>query len=156
MAYICTAKRQQQMFSKSCEYGIKAIIYIATQSLEDVRVKIGDVAENTGTPEAFTAKILGSLTKHNIVSSIKGPRGGFEIDKSRMKNIMVSEIVAVLDGDAIYNGCALGLSNCSDVDPCPLHDSIVEVRNKLRKNLESTTVYDLATKLKSGKSILIR
>ena len=54
------------MFSKSCEYGIKAIIYIATQSLEDVRVKIGDVAENTGTPEAFTAKILGSLTKHNI------------------------------------------------------------------------------------------
>lgn len=144
------------MFSKSCEYGIKAIIYIATQSLEDQRVKIGDVAVNTGTPEAFTAKILGLLSKHNIVSSVKGPHGGFEIDKNRMKQIRVSEIVAAIDGDGIYSGCALGLSECNDHDPCPLHESIVDVRNNLRRSLETATVYDLATKLKSGKSILVR
>ena len=57
------------MFSKACEHGIKAIIYIATQSIEGRRVKIGDVAEHSGSPEAFTAKVLGALTKHKIVNS---------------------------------------------------------------------------------------
>ena len=51
------------MFSKACEYGIKAIIYIATQSLEGKRVKIVDVVENSGSPAAFTGKVLGSLRR---------------------------------------------------------------------------------------------
>src|SRR5690554_4496736 len=78
------------MFSKSCEYGIKAILYIATQSIEGYRVKIGDIAENSGSPEAFTAKIMGTLARHNIVNSLKGPYGGFEIDIHRMKQIKLN------------------------------------------------------------------
>jgi len=144
------------MFSKSCEYGIKAITYIATQSLDGNRVKIGDVAENSGSPEAFTAKILGTLTKRSIVRSLKGPNGGFEMDTERMKRIKISEIVYAIDGDAIYNGCALGLSECNPVEPCPMHDRFVKVRDDLKKMLETTTIYDLATKLKSGKSTLVR
>ncbi|MDP2089650.1 MAG: Rrf2 family transcriptional regulator [Flavobacteriaceae bacterium] len=144
------------MFSKACEYGIKAIIYIATQSLKDERVKIGDIVENVGSPEAFTAKILSALTKHDIVKSYTGPYGGFEIDTAIMKRIKVSEIVFAIDGDSIYNGCGLGLSECSNIQPCPMHDKFVKVRGELKIMLETTTIYDLAIGLKSGKTILIR
>lgn len=144
------------MFSKACQHGIKAVIYIATQSLEGNRVKIGDVSENTGTPEAFTAKILGTLNKHDIVRSVKGPYGGFEIDVNRMKQLNVSDIVYAIDGDSIYNGCALGLSECNPLEPCLMHENFVKVRNNLKTMLHTTTIYDLATKLKSGISILIR
>lgn len=144
------------MFSKSCTHGIKAILYIATQSMEGNRVKIGDVAENTGSPEAFTAKILGALAKHNIVTSVKGPYGGFEIDINRIKEIKISEIVFAIDGDSVYNGCALGLDECNELEPCPMHDKFVLVRNELKKMLKTTTVFELATQLKSGKSILLR
>lgn len=144
------------MFSKSCEYGIKAIIYIATQSLENERVKIGDIAKNTDTPEAFTAKILGTLTKHNIVSSLKGPYGGFEIDKNRMQHIKLSEIVSAIDGESIYNGCALGLSECDEAHPCPMHHKFSKIRSELKKMLETTSVFDLATQLQSGAAILKR
>lgn len=144
------------MFSKACEYGLKAVIYIATQSLEDQRVKITDVAENTGTPVAFTAKILGMLTKHKIVKSMTGPKGGFEIDKDKLHNTYISEIVYIIDGDNIYNGCALGLSECNAEKPCPMHYKFADVRNKLKEMLETTTIYDLATKLQSGESMLIR
>lgn len=144
------------MFSKSCEYGIRAITYIAMQSLDGYRVKIGDVAENAASPEAFTAKILGVLTKQHIVRSLKGPNGGFEMDINKMKHTKISEIVYAIDGDAIYNGCALGLNECNPAEPCPMHDRFVKVRDDLKKMLETTTVYDLATKLKSGKSTLIR
>lgn len=144
------------MFSKSCTHGIKAILYIATQSMEGNRVKIGDVAENTGSPVAFTAKILGALAKHNIVTSVKGPYGGFEIDINRIKEIKISEIVFAIDGDSVYNGCALGLDECNALEPCPMHDKFVLVRNELKKMLKTTTVFELATQLKSGKSILLR
>lgn len=144
------------MFSKACEYGIKSIIYIATQSMQDERVKIGDISESVGSPEAFTAKILGALVKWNIVRSQTGPSGGFYIDKHRMKEISVSEIVAAIDGDSIYNGCGLGLSECSNTQPCPMHHKFVKVRAQLKAMLETTTVYDLAMGLKSGKTILIR
>ena len=144
------------MFSKACEYGIKAIIYIATQSLEGKRVKIVDVVENSGSPAAFTGKVLGSLTKHNIVHSLTGPHGGFYIDPGRMKRVRASDIVFAIDGDTVYNGCALGLTECSNTQPCPMHDKFVKVRNELKKMLETTTVHDLAIGLKSGKTILVR
>lgn len=144
------------MFSKACEYGIRAIIYIATESLDNRRVKIGDVADNTGSPEAFTAKVLGLLTRHRIVNSLKGPYGGFEISISRMKEIRLSDIVFAIDGDSIYRGCALGLSECNAAEPCPMHEKFVKVRSELRKMLETTTIHDLATKLQAGESILIR
>ncbi len=144
------------MFSKACEYGIKAIIYIATQSLEGKRVKIDDVVENSDSPAAFTRKILGTLTKHNIVNSLTGPYGGFYIDPVKMKRIKASDIVFTLDGDSVYNGCGLGLAECNSKEPCPMHEKFVKVRNELKKMLETTTVYDLAVGLKSGKTILMR
>lgn len=144
------------MFSKACEHGIKAMIYIATQSLEGKRVKISDVAENSGSPEAFTGKVLGALTKHHIVHSQTGPYGGFYIEPEKMKQIRMSDIVFAIDGDSIYNGCGLGLKECSNDMPCPMHDKFLKVRGEIRKMLETTTIYDLAVGLKSGKTILIR
>ncbi|MBS1681760.1 MAG: Rrf2 family transcriptional regulator [Bacteroidetes bacterium] len=143
------------MFSKSCEYGIRAILYILTQSMENTRVKIGDIAENVGTPLAFTGKILGALTKYNIVNSYTGPNGGFDIDRKRMKEIKVSDIVYAIDGDGVYSGCALGLNECSSAQPCPLHNRFVKVRSELKNLLETTSVYDLALGLKTGKSKLL-
>lgn len=143
------------MFSKACEHGIKAIIYIATQSLEGNRVKIGDVAQHTGSPEAYTAKILGALTKYNIVHSLKGPYGGFEMVSSRMDQIKISEIVYAIDGDGFFTGCTLGLHECSDTEPCPMHHRFLKVRKEIKRILESTSVYDLATQLKAGKTRLM-
>jgi Rrf2 family transcriptional regulator, iron-sulfur cluster assembly transcription factor len=144
------------MFSKACEHGIKAIIYIATQSIEGRRVKIGDIVEHSGSPEAFTAKVLGALTKHNIVNSHTGPYGGFDIDIKRMKEIKMSEIVEAIDGDSIFNGCGLGLSECNDIKPCPMHEKFIKVRSEIKKMLVSTSIYDLALGLKSGKTVLMR
>lgn len=143
------------MFSKACEHGIKAIIYIATQSLQGKRVKVSDVVRNSGSPEAFTAKVLGALTKHNIVNSLTGPYGGFDISLNRMKQIKVIDIVYAIDGDAVYKGCVLGLSECGSEQPCPMHDKFVKVKAVLIKALETTSIYDLAKGHQSGKTILI-
>ncbi|MCB0401159.1 MAG: Rrf2 family transcriptional regulator [Flavobacteriales bacterium] len=138
------------MFSKTCEYGIKAAIYIAGSSKEGKRVRLKDIASNIDSPEAFTAKILQLLAKNNIIDSIKGPTGGFEINEEKMKSIMLNEIVLAIDGDKIYNGCGLGLHKCNAKKPCPLHDKFQLIRDDLKKMLITTSLYSLSEGLTEG------
>lgn len=144
------------MFSKACEHGIKAMLYIAVQSQQAKRVKMGEISEKIGTPEAYTAKILGELVKHQVVESLKGPYGGFYLDPAKQKNIKISEIVKAIDGDNIYRGCGLGLTECNAASPCPMHDKFVVVRGQLKSMLENTSIKELAEGLESGKTILLR
>ena len=144
------------MFSKACEHGIKAVTYIATQSMEGNRVKIGAVSKHTGTPEAFTAKVLGLLAKCKILYSIKGPFGGFEMDSLQIRNTTLAEIVRSVDGDKVFTGCALGLKECNSMKPCPMHYNFVKIRTDLKIMLENTTVHDLAKGLITGESMLVR
>lgn len=142
------------MFSKACEYGIKSIIYISMKSLEGQRVKIGEVAAHINSPEAFTAKILGLLVRHQIVESHTGPSGGFQINTTTMTQTPLSTIVNIIDGDQLYHGCGLGLTQCNELAPCPLHERFAAIRLQLKNMLESTTLLDLAIGLKEGKSVL--
>ena len=144
------------MFSNACKYGIKAVAYIGTRSMQGERVKVGDIAEHIASPEAFTAKILGALVRNNIIESLKGPYGGFQITVADMKRTRLDQIVYAIDGDDIYRGCALGLSECSDLEPCPMHDKFVKIREQLKTMLETTSIYELAVDLKAGKTTLIR
>ncbi|WKN33887.1 Rrf2 family transcriptional regulator [Porifericola rhodea] len=144
------------MFSKTCEYGIRAIIYIASQTAKGDRVSQKEVAYEIESPMAFTAKILQQLAKKDLVRSVMGPNGGFEIEESRLREIKIGEVVDAIDGDSIYRGCGLGLKDCNAAQPCPLHDKFVKIRNDLRKMLESTSLYDLAMGLENGLSFLKR
>lgn len=142
------------MFSKSCEYGIRAAIYIATQSLQDKRVSLVEIAEEIDSPKPFTAKILQQLAKAQIITSIKGKTGGYEIDKAKMKDITLSQIVACIDGEDIYNMCGLGLRHCSASHPCPLHNQFKIVRDNLKQTLQTTNLASLAVSIEGGLSYL--
>ena len=75
------------MFSKSCEYAIRATIFIATQSQSNANIGIKEIAKEIDSPIAFTAKILQVLVKNNILKSTKGVGGGFMILKNDLKNL---------------------------------------------------------------------
>jgi len=140
------------MFSKACEYGIKASIFIAQSSMKNQRVSLKEIAKKIDSPVAFTAKILQALARNGIVTSIKGAGGGFEIFNPQ--EIKLSVIVNAIDSDAIYNGCGLGLKQCDNKNPCPLHDKFKIIRENLKIMLENTNLKELALKLEDGISIL--
>lgn len=142
------------MFSKTCEYGIRATIFIASQSSQNNRVGLKDIAKKIDSPEAFTAKILQILSKNNIIHSIKGVGGGFDIPKETMNQITLAQVVTALEGDRVFTGCGLGLSHCSEEHPCPVHDKFKAIRNELAHMLETTNLEELALGIKSGDTFL--
>jgi len=144
------------MFSKACEYGIKATIFIAIKSEQDTRVSLNDIAREIDSPVSFTAKILQTLVKSGIIDSVKGPSGGFEIKKSKAGKIKLSKVVLAIDGDSIYKSCGLGFQNCNDKIPCPLHYKFIKIREDLKKMLEETSLLDLSNDINSGLTFLKR
>lgn len=144
------------MFSKACEYGIKACIYIAMQSTDGKRVSLNDIAKYTGSPIAFTAKILHQLSKGQILESLRGPKGGFIISTEKIDQITLADIVKSIDGDSIYIGCGLGLDQCDAKQPCPIHDKFVHIRTDLKNMLETTYLTELSSDFKIGTTFLTR
>ncbi|GAA4281922.1 RrF2 family transcriptional regulator [Gaetbulibacter aestuarii] len=140
------------MFSKACEYGIKASIFIAVNSSQNRRVNPKEIAKEINSPQAFTAKILQDLVRHNIIKSVKGAHGGFEIEKEKIASVKLSQIVNAIDGDAIFNGCGLGMETCNAKRPCPMHDKFKVVRDELKHMLEHTTLEELAFSVQTGET----
>ena len=144
------------MFSKACEYGIKASTYIALKSLEEKRVSLKEISSEINSPMAFTAKILHQLAKNDILVSAKGPSGGFQIEKEKIESIKLADIVYAIDGDSVYKGCALGFNECNANKPCPLHDKFVVIRDELKKMLQNTSLFELTEGLEVGLTFLKR
>ncbi len=143
------------MLSKACEYGIRAVIYIVSQSKKDIRVGIKEISKKAGAPEPFIAKILQQLAKAGVIASAKGPTGGFYIDTSKPK-IMLIDIVYAIDGDALFTTCGLGLKNCSDSRPCPIHHNFKPIRDNMLALFQTTSLNSLSKDLEMGKVFLKR
>ena len=143
------------MLSKTCEYAIRASIFIATQSSQNKRVTIKEIAKNIDSPQSFTAKILQILAKKEIVHSIKGIGGGFEIPKDDIKKINLAQIVIAIDGEALFTSCGLGIDHCSEERPCPLYKKFKGIRKELVFMLENTNLEEMAMDIRSGDSFLM-
>ncbi len=144
------------MFSKACEYGIKASVYIIDSSLKNQKVSMKEVAKAIDSPEAYTSKILQQLTRSNIIKSEKGPTGGFSIDKDKIEQLDLSMIVSAIDGDSIYNECGLGFHQCNESKPCVIHHQYKSIRGDLKTMLEDTLLVDLSEDIEKGLSFLKR
>ncbi len=130
------------MFTKSCEYGIRALIVIAEETKGGGRIGIKEIVKRSKTPESFTAKILQLLAKRKIIDSQKGPSGGFYVTKD-LDSIKLYDIVDAIDGNAIFTGCGLGMAECDASRPCPLHHEFDEVRGRLIQMCRTNSLQDL-------------
>ncbi len=142
------------IFSKACEYGIRATIYIAQQSLSHTRVSLKDIAEEIDSPEAFTAKILQTLSRNEIIHSVKGASGGFEIKIKHMKKIKLMDIVVAIDGSVNEKICVLGLKKCSEKHPCPVHHKYKFIKKDLLEMLNDTSLAEMSGSFDDGLSCL--
>lgn len=127
------------MFSKTCEYAIRALIFIAQKSKDGSRIGIKDIAAGIDSPEYFIAKILQDLSRKGFVQSAKGPNGGFYMDAENL-DLSIADIVRDIDGDKLFAGCGLGLKLCSEERPCPIHNDFKKIRNDIKEMLEQSKI----------------
>jgi Rrf2 family protein len=143
------------MFSKACQYGIRSVIYICTESSKGNKVGAKEIAQKTGVPEPFIAKILQDLARKKIIGSTKGPAGGFFVDNTH-QTLTLKQLVEAIDGDSLFSGCSLGLENCSEENPCPLHNEIKKIRGNIVRMLTQKSIREFAMEVENGDTVLSR
>ena len=143
------------MVSKTCEYAIRAMLFVAQKSTSGAKVGVKQIAAAIDSPEPFIAKILQDLVKKGLVLSAKGPTGGFFLDEAGLQQSL-ADIVHAIDGDKLFTGCGLGLKTCSAKKPCPIHEQFAVVRKQIKEMLQSSTLGDYNNVLDHGERYLKR
>ena len=140
------------LFSKSFGYAVRGVLYIALMQDEKHYVQVEEIAEKLSVPRHFVGKILKRLVKEGIITSSKGPSGGFSINDSTLGSPL-GRFVDVLDGMSDLKNCVLRMDTCNAENPCPLHYQLEETRIHLQSILMETTIRDL---LRTDKSDFIK
>ena len=142
------------LYSTACGYAIRALTHLAGRPTEGFQ-QLRDIARAEVIPVAFLGKILQDLVRGGLLSSSKGPRGGYALAR-RPAAITLLAVKEVVDGTADLEGCASGLGRCSDDMPCPQHERFKPLRVAMRRYLATTTVADMAQALAEKRALLAR
>ncbi len=132
------------IFSKKCEYGLQAVLYL-TANEDRAVISAEEIAKQLSIPKEFVSKILQSLTESGIILSRKGKNGGFSLAKSPSQ-IKLIDIVESIDGLEVFNKCVLGFPKCSHEKPCPVHDRWGKLRTEAYSMLTNETLLELKEK----------
>ncbi len=131
--------------SNASAMAIRAALFLALQpagKLSPVR----EIAEQTGLPKPYLAKIIRQLVSVGLVRAYRGPGGGIRLGRSP-RAINLWDIVRAIEGSPETEGCVLGLQACSEQNPCPLHYQFAPIRANMRRLLEKTTLASLTNGL---------
>ncbi len=129
------------MLSKSCEYGLRASLYLATLD-RDGFVSISTISEELDISFPFLTKIFQKLNDADLLESRRGPKGGVALTKSA-EEISLYEIVVAIDGDDLFEECVLGLPGCGEAEPCPLHEQWADERDRVETMFRDSTLAEL-------------
>ncbi|WP_166962635.1 RrF2 family transcriptional regulator [Yeosuana marina] len=144
------------MLSNACQYAIRAILYLGIQTDENNKIGVKQISEDLETPQPFLAKLLQQLTKTNLVSSTKGPNGGFYLSEKDTKN-SVWDVIKTIDGTSKFDSCFLGLSKCTDETPCPVHFIVSPFKEKLLNSFRDKTIEQYVIEIQqTGKIISLK
>jgi Rrf2 family protein len=143
------------MLAKGTEYALRALVYIQLQNWNDHRPGVSEIAKEIEAPEAYSGKILQMLTKHRLLHSMRGRGGGFFFEDNQ-NDLTLYEVIHVMEGDNCFHKCGFGLKDCSDDNPCPLHNHYVTVRDGFYDIVRKETIQSLAKRIHQGNAVLNR
>ena len=133
------------------ECGILCALYLAKKQ-GAAPVGAAEIAETQGIDLPYTQQILQRLRKGEVVESVRGPRGGYKLQRPPSE-ITLKDILYAVEGDTFQIICDHAPlhpevdepSRCSTRESCSLHGVWQDLRLAIDKLLEERTLQDLAT-----------
>ena len=129
------------MLSSSCEYALRAMLYLATLD-SDGYVSVQTISDELDISFPFLTKVFQNLNDAGLLESRRGPNGGVALTKSA-DTITLYDIVVAIDGRDLFEECVLGLPGCGEAEPCPLHEEWSDEKERVERTFRESTLGDL-------------
>jgi Rrf2 family protein len=105
----------------------------------------GRIAQEIGAPQNYLGKLLKTLAEEGLVKSQKGLGGGFRLARAPQE-ITLIDVIEPIEHVSRWSDCILGRPECSEIDPCGIHNRWKTVRDGYLRMLQRTTVAELVAK----------
>jgi Rrf2 family protein len=128
--------------TRAGDYAVRVMIHLA-KTPRGTRVSLPVLAAATAAPSSFLSKVLQSLTRAHLVTSQRGPAGGFEMSASGRRASM-REVIEAIDGPMNLNVCLRNDQACSRRHWCPAHPVWVKAQEALLDVLNEARITDVA------------
>jgi Rrf2 family protein len=129
-----------KLFSKLCEYAVRALIVLARENGRRIQVK--SICDRDALPVHFTRKALQTLSRHKIVEASRGPQGGYLLRKAPAR-IRIFDLLRIFDAVEKPAGCILGPRHCPPKRPCSLKNLWNGTQKRVMNELKQITIADL-------------
>lgn len=126
--------------SEAVALGLHACIIIA--KTENAKVSANKIAETLVASEDHLAKVLQRLVKAKIISSNRGPKGGFVLAR-KTSEIHLMEIYEAIDGEMpVKDNCLFERPACKFAH-CPLHEMLLKINTEVKDYFTDKTLAEL-------------
>jgi Rrf2 family protein len=126
------------VFSAKTEYGLISLLELASIYLQGGVLQVAEIASRQQMPDRYLEQMLTSLRRAQILRSIRGPRGGYQLAMAPSE-IKVVDVVRCLEGEDSLRGETLSET--------PEYQVLNGLKNELAmaraQILETTTLQDL-------------
>ena len=127
-------------------YAVRALYCLSTYQT-DRPTPLSEVAKRQNISLNFLEQLFVHLRKNGIVTSVRGPRGGYKLSKPP-ENITIGEILRAVGESTFPVFCSddftAGKKTCPRADECVTHMLWDKLGKTINKFLDSTTLADLA------------
>lgn len=127
------------LFSKPTQYALRALSYLV-RNQEETPCRGELIANAENIPKHFLSKLLQQLVQAKILISTKGPNGGFSFARDPRTITLYQVLDVYEDLETRFTACTIGWAECTDENPCGLHNEYKELREIIKTYLQSVTL----------------
>lgn len=141
------------MLSRASKYAILSTLFLVEHSSKEKKISVKEIAKRIDVPSPFLAKLFQQLVRDDIISSTKGPNGGFYLTSENHEKT-VCDIIENIDGLNRLNDCFLGLSQCDSENPCPVHFIVEPFKNKILGKFRDMSIKEFSQEISDNERVL--
>ncbi len=104
-------------------------------------VSLADISERQHISLSYLEQLFGKLRRKGLVTSIRGPGGGYQL-AHKAETISVSQIISAVDEQIDATQCG-GNQNCSEEGPCMTHELWASLNQKILAYLSGISLQDM-------------
>lgn len=129
--------------TRAADYAVRVMIFLATVPLAK-RALLPEIVKATSAPDSFLSKVLQGLTRARLITSRRGPNGGFQISPLG-RCASVRDVVEAIDGPIRLNVCLSERRSCARKNWCPAHPVWAKAQEALFRVLDEALIADMAS-----------
>ena len=121
-------------------YAVTAMLDLALHA-QSGPVSLADISERQGISISYLEQLFAKLRKNNLVSSVRGPGGGYRLSRFAAE-VFVAHIIDAVDEKVDVTRCA-GNGDCQDGETCLTHDLWQDLSKQIHQFLSSISLQNL-------------